>query len=165
MTRIGDVERAGIADSFHSDMPIASGRPLFLMHCGANRITPSGRVAAPEQCVSREGALRAVTIEVAYSLQMEDEVGSIELGKVANFTIIADSPVTCDPNSIKEISFSGTVHEGRVNPGSKSWSSQAKLSILDGSDSFGQERQNDVRACICESPLTSARVTALSAAE
>jgi predicted amidohydrolase YtcJ len=116
MVRMGDVERAGISYSYHSDMPMAPAQPLFLMHCGVNRTTQSGRVAAPEQCVSREGALKAVTLEAAYSLQLEKEIGSIVLGKLANFTILADNPVTCDAAKIKDISVVGTVHEGRVHP-------------------------------------------------
>ncbi|HBE67593.1 MAG TPA: amidohydrolase [Planctomycetaceae bacterium] len=116
MVRMGDVERAGISYSFHSDMPMAPADPLFLMWCGVNRITVSGRVAAPEQRVSREGALRAVTLDAAYSLKMEDELGSIESGKLANFTILDGNPVTCEPSAINEISVWGTVHEGRVLP-------------------------------------------------
>jgi hypothetical protein len=101
-------------------MPMAPAQPLFLMHCGVNRITPSGRVAAADQRVSREGALRAVTLEAAYSLQMEHEVGSIVPGKLANFTILADNPVTCDATKIKDIAVIATMHEGRVHPVRKS---------------------------------------------
>jgi predicted amidohydrolase YtcJ len=116
MVRMGDVERAGISYSYHSDMPMAPAQPLFLMHCGVNRFTQSGRVAAPEQRVSREGALKAITLEAAYSLQLEKEIGSIVPGKLANFTILADNPVTCDPTKIKDIAVVSTVHEGRVFP-------------------------------------------------
>ncbi|MGI9240747.1 MAG: amidohydrolase, partial [Verrucomicrobiales bacterium] len=58
MVRMGDVERAGISYSYHSDMPMAPADPLFLMWCGVNRETTSGRIAAPEQRVSRDGAMR-----------------------------------------------------------------------------------------------------------
>ena len=116
MVRMGDVERAGISWSYHSDMPMAPGQPLFLMHCGVNRITQSGRVAGENQRVSREGALRAVTLDAAHSLRMEREVGSIVPGKLANFTILADNPVTCEATKIKDIAVIGTVHEGRVQP-------------------------------------------------
>lgn len=116
MVRMGDVERAGISYSYHSDMPMAPAQPLFLMHCGVNRFTQSGRVAAPEQRVSREGALKAITLEAAYSLQLEKEMGSIVPGKLANFTILADNPVTCEAAKIKDIAVIGTIHEGRVFP-------------------------------------------------
>jgi predicted amidohydrolase YtcJ len=116
MVRMGDVEKAGISFSYHSDMPMAPAQPLFLMHCGVNRTTMSGRVASADQCVSREGALKAVTLDAAYSLQMEKETGSIVPGKLANFTILADNPVTCDAAEIKAITVISTVHEGRIFP-------------------------------------------------
>jgi hypothetical protein len=116
MVRMGAVERAGVSYSFHADMPMAPGQPLFLMHCGVNRITASGRVAGADQRVSRKGALKAVTLEAAYSLQLEKEAGSITPGKLANFTILDDNPVTCDPEKIKDIAVWGTIHEGRVLP-------------------------------------------------
>ncbi len=116
MVRMGDVEKAKISYSFHSDMPMAPGQPLLLMWAAVNRITNDGNLRAPEQRVSREGALRAVTIDAAYSLQLEKEVGSIAPGKLANFTILGDNPLTCDPVQIKDIAVWGTVHEGRVLP-------------------------------------------------
>lgn len=116
MVRMGDVERAGISYSYHSDMPMAPSQPLFLMDCAVNRTTVSGRVAGEKQRNSREGALKAVTLEAAYSLQLENEVGSIVPGKLANFTILSDNPVTCKASKIKDISVWGTVHEGRILP-------------------------------------------------
>ena len=84
--------------------------------CGVNRITTSGRVAAPEQKVSQEGGLRAITIEAAYSLRMEEYIGSIEVGKLANFTILAENPIKISPENIKDIEVWGTVLEGKKQP-------------------------------------------------
>lgn len=114
MVRLGDVERAGIPFSLHSDMPMAPAQPLFLMHCAVNRFTKSGRVAGEQQRISREGALRAVTLDAAHSLLMEKEVGSIVAGKLANFTVLSDNPVTCEASAINDIAVIATVHEGRV---------------------------------------------------
>lgn len=119
MVRMGDVERAGISYSFHSDMPMAPGQPLYLMWTAVNRLTPDGNVRAPEQRVSRLGALKAVTIDAAYSLRLEKDVGSIVPGKLANFTVLADNPVTVDPMRIKDIEVWGTVQEGRLLPVAK----------------------------------------------
>ena len=116
MVRMGDVEKAGISYSFHSDMPMAPGQPLFLMWAGVNRVTNDGNLRGPEQRVSRLGALKAVTLDAAYSLQMEKDVGSIVPGKLANFTVLADNPLTVDAMKIKDIRVWGTVHEGRVLP-------------------------------------------------
>lgn len=116
MVRLGDVSRAGISWSLHSDMPMAPGDPLFLMWCAVNRITASGRVAGPDQRVGVEAALRGVTIEAAYSLKLEDEIGSIEPGKRANLTILEDNPLTVDPMQIKDVEVWGTVMEGQKYP-------------------------------------------------
>ncbi len=125
MVRMGDVERAGISYSFHSDMPMAPGQPLYLMWAGVNRVTNDGNVRGPDQRVTRLGALKAVTLEAAYSLHLEKEVGSIVPGKLANLTILGDNPVTCDPMKIKDIPVWGTVQEGRVLPVQRAPEAQA----------------------------------------
>jgi hypothetical protein len=58
---------------------------------------------------------------------MEKEVGSIAPGKLANFTILADNPVTCDPMKIKDIAIWGTVDEGRLLPVKRAAAGQASL--------------------------------------
>ena len=73
-------------------MPMAPADPLFFMWCAVNRLTTSGRVAAPDQRVMVEEALRGVTIEAAYSLKLEDEVGTIAPGKRANLTTLMRTP-------------------------------------------------------------------------
>ncbi len=116
MVRNGSVVRQHIPLSFHSDLPMAPASPLFLAWCGVNRITPSGHVAGPEQRISVEKALRAVTIEAAYSWKKEHELGSIAPGKIANFTILDSDPLTIDPRTIKDIAVWGTVFEGGKFP-------------------------------------------------
>lgn len=119
MVRLGDLSRAGVRWSLHSDMPMAPADPLFLMWCAVNRVTASGRVAAPDQRISAEEALRGVTIEAAYSLKMESEIGSLVPGKRANMTILDRNPLAVAPMEIRDIAVWGTVMEGRVIPGSK----------------------------------------------
>lgn len=116
MVRLGDVESAGVSFSFHSDMPMAPSDPLFLVWSAVNRQTPSGRVAGPDQRVSVEAAMRAVTTDAAYSLRLEDEIGSITPGKRANFTILDSDPFEVDPMAIRDIGVWGTVLEGRIQP-------------------------------------------------
>ncbi|CAH1668962.1 amidohydrolase [Chelatococcus asaccharovorans] len=116
MVRLGDIERAGISYSLHSDMPMAPGQPLFLMHCAVNRTTVSGRVAAPDQRATRLGALKGVALSAAHSLRLENDMGSIVTGKLANFSILEDNPLTVDAAKIKDIPVWGTVFEGKMRP-------------------------------------------------
>lgn len=102
--------------SFHSDLPMAPSDPLYLAWSGVNRITASGRVAAPEQRISVDAALRAITIEAAYSWRKEDSLGSIQSGKIANFTVLEQDPYKVDPIRLKDVPVWGTVFEGRVFP-------------------------------------------------
>jgi hypothetical protein len=113
---VGEVAKEGISISFHSDMPMAPGQPLFLVWAAVNRTTSSGRVAGPEQRLTLEQALRAVTIDAAYSIEMENDVGSIEPGKLANFTILEEDPFDVNADRIKDIRVWGTVTEGTVHP-------------------------------------------------
>lgn len=113
---VGPIKANGTPISFHSDVPMAPGEPLFLVWAGVNRTTVSGRVAGPEHRLSVEDALRAVTIDAAQSLRLEADLGSIAPGKSANFTILDDDPFEVEPDAIKDIGIWGTVLEGRVFP-------------------------------------------------
>ncbi len=113
---LGPIKANGIPISFHSDVPMAPGEPLFLVWAGVNRTTFSGRVAGPEHRLSVEDALRAVTIDAAQSLRLEDEVGSIAPGKLANFTVLEEDPFEVEAERIKDIAIWGTVLEGDVFP-------------------------------------------------
>jgi hypothetical protein len=116
MVRAASVLRRGIPLSLHSDLPMGPAAPLTLAWCAVNRRTPSGRTAAPEQRISVPDALRAVTIEAAYSWWMEDELGSISPGKLANFTVLAEDPYAVEPERLDGIAVLGTVYEGRWFP-------------------------------------------------
>jgi hypothetical protein len=62
---------------------------------------------------------------------MDNDVGSIVPGKLANFTILADNPLTVDPMKIKDIRVWGTVHEGRVLPVKRAAATQASVGASD----------------------------------
>jgi hypothetical protein len=90
--------------------------PLYLAWCGINRITNEGGVAGPEQRISVDAGLRAITIEAAYSWRREDTLGSIAPGKIANFTILEQDPYAVAPEKLKDIPIWGTAFEGRLFP-------------------------------------------------
>ncbi|MGB0508248.1 MAG: amidohydrolase [Pikeienuella sp.] len=105
---------AGVPMSIHSDAPITPLGPLFTAWCAANRITASGRVQGEGEKISVEAALYAVTMGAAYTLHMDGEVGSIEVGKRADFAVLEDDPTEVDPIDLKDIPVWGTVQGGRV---------------------------------------------------
>lgn len=116
MVRLGDVDRAGIRFGLHSDMPMAPGSPLDLMHAAVNRINFANEVAGPNQRVSPMAALRGVTVDAAFIMGLEDDYGSISEGKLANFTILSENPLTVNPKRIKDIDVIATIVEGKHYP-------------------------------------------------
>lgn len=116
MVRAASVLNRGIPLSFHSDLPMCPSDPMMMASYAVNRTTPSGRVAGPEQRISVHNALRAVTIEAAFSWQREHELGSIELGKIANFTVLDGDPYDTDPTRLARIPIVATVFEGQSFP-------------------------------------------------
>ena len=114
MARGRSVIDAGARLSFHSDSPMAPARPLLLMWSAVNRIGLSGKkVLGPQEKVTTEEALRAVTIEAAHAMRKENEIGSIDIGKKADFTVFDQNPLTADPKTLKDLAIWGTVFEGK----------------------------------------------------
>ena len=116
MVRAASVLKNRISLSYHSDLPMGPSDPLYLAWAGVNRLTPSGRVAGPEQRIPVDAALRAITINAAYSWRKEHEIGSIAPGKIANFTVLEQNPYEVAPEKLKDVPVWGTVFEGRIFP-------------------------------------------------
>jgi hypothetical protein len=60
-----------------------------------------------------EEAFRAITIDAAHALRKENEIGSIDLGKQASFTVFEENPITAEPKALKDLAIWGTVYEGK----------------------------------------------------
>jgi predicted amidohydrolase YtcJ len=57
-------------------------------------------------------AMYAVTVDTAYQMHMDHEIGSIEAGKLADFAVLEESPLDVNPMKIKDIGIWGTVVGG-----------------------------------------------------
>ena len=84
--------REGIPLALHSDFTMAPAQPLNHAWVAVNRICDSGEVAGPEERLTLEQAMRAITINAAFVLGMEDDIGSIRAGKRADFTVLEADP-------------------------------------------------------------------------
>lgn len=116
MEPCGTAKRIGVPFSLHSDASVTPLGPLHLMWCAVNRLTPKGRVLGEHEKISAYDALWAVTQDAAYQMHLDGELGSIEIGKWADFTVLADSPLDVDPLAIKDIAVWGTVVGGVKYP-------------------------------------------------
>lgn len=102
----------GLKVNFHQDAPVVKPDMLHTIWCAVNRITRKGVEIGPEERVSVYDALKAVTINGAYAYFEEDEKGSIEPGKVADFVILDENPLKVDPMKIKDLRVLETIKEG-----------------------------------------------------
>ena len=156
MCRNGSVLARGIPLSFHSDLPMGPADPIAMMHGAVNRITRSGRVAGPEERVTAEQALHAVTLGAAHSWRREDEIGSIEPGKFATFTVVDRDPVAIDPLELDSVEVLGTVFEGRWFPAAEGASRRRGSAIESRAEVYALATHE--YGCACE---VAAQVTAV----
>jgi predicted amidohydrolase YtcJ len=85
---------------------------LRLMWSAVNRTTRSGKTLGPEQQISPLRALKAITKDAAYQYFEEDRKGTIEVGKLADFTVLSEDPLLVQPALIKDIRVLETIKEG-----------------------------------------------------
>jgi predicted amidohydrolase YtcJ len=117
ITPIGTARRLGVSWTFHNDPPGTPQLPWVGAWAAVQRKTmESGLVLGAEQRVTVEDALRAMTIEAAYQLHLNNEIGSIEFGKKADFCVLEADPLEIDPLELKDIPVWGTVFGGELNP-------------------------------------------------
>jgi len=90
------IER-GLHVAGSSDSPVVSADPVLGMRDSMMRQTEEGRILAPEQRLNPEQALHLFTQGAAYSLFEEDNIGTIEEGKLADMVILSDDPLTLPP--------------------------------------------------------------------
>ena len=105
--------KRGIRFSIHSDCPVTPVSPLFCVFAAVNRLTSSGKVLGPEFRLTPEEALRAVTIDAAWQTFEEDIKGTIEVGKLADFTILDQNPLKIAPEQIRNIQVQGVIIGGK----------------------------------------------------
>lgn len=88
-----------------SDAPVERGEPMIEFYAAVARKSIKGESSDgwhPEQAVSREQALKMFTIWPAYAAFEENDKGSIEVGKLADFTVLsADIMKIPEPEILK----------------------------------------------------------------
>lgn len=114
LDRTGACEDLGIRWTVHSDDPVTEMNPL---RCIENAVTRnmwrSDQLLSPEERVPVEAALRAMTIDAAWQCHSDHEVGSLEVGKFADFVVLAEDPLAVEPERLAQIQVLETWVGGR----------------------------------------------------
>ncbi|WP_136054747.1 amidohydrolase [Microbacterium sp. K24] len=110
---LGEFERAGVPFTISSDAPVAEPIPLEAIQTAVTRVTRRGHKLGPDDLrVSALAALRAHTIEGAISIGREDDLGSLEVGKYADFAVLSDDPLAVAAEDIAAITVRETWVDG-----------------------------------------------------
>jgi predicted amidohydrolase YtcJ len=91
--------------------PLDSLRDLGTAVC---RQTWTGKTVGADQAITVDQAIRMFTINAAYNAFEEKIKGSIEIGKIADFAVLANNPHEVDPAKIKDIPVDMTIVDGKV---------------------------------------------------
>lgn len=107
--------KQGIRLAAGSDLPIGTVNPLEGIQVNVTRKDLTGQPEGgwyPEERLSRLEAVKMHTIYGAYVSKDEDRLGSLEVGKQANFVILSGDVFTVPENEIKEIKVLETYIDG-----------------------------------------------------
>ena len=104
----------GIPIVLSTDSPVVTYRPLDNISAAVSRVTLEGQDMGKDERISVEEAIRGYTINAAHSAFLENEKGSIEVGKAADFTLIDGDLLNTPGEKIRDLSVSMTVVDGEV---------------------------------------------------
>jgi len=110
---------SGARITFGSDAPVEDLNPISGFYAAVTRLSPSGQSPHgsdgwfPEQCLSREEALRGMTIDPAYASFTESTLGSLTVGKRADFVILSQDIMSIPVSQILNTKVLATVVDGQ----------------------------------------------------
>ncbi len=102
---------AGLRFSLHADTPVTPMLPMQMLWSATQRQTQAGVVLGAHQRITRLQALRALTLDAAWQNFVDDSRGSLEPGKLADFIVLSDDPLSA--GDVREIRVLQTFIGGR----------------------------------------------------
>lgn len=115
LDRCKSLENAGVGFTLHSDFMVTDPVPLHMIEMAVTRKTwkQPEYVLAPNEAISVESAIRALTSEAAWQLFSDHEIGSLEVGKFADLVILDKDPRKVNPDAIKDVKVLETWMDGK----------------------------------------------------
>ena len=101
----------GLRFSVHLDTPVTPMIPLLAVWSAVNRTSTGGRVIGEAERIDPMQALRAVTIDAAWQIFREEDLGSIEVGKLADLVVLDGNPLE-RPDAIRDLAVVQTLVGG-----------------------------------------------------
>jgi predicted amidohydrolase YtcJ len=106
--------KRGSKFSTHHDAPVAFPDSMRILDATVTRRSRSGDIIGPLQRVDVITALKGMTIWPAYQHFEEEDKGSIETGKLADFVILSADPTTVAPDNLDQLTVAETIKKGNT---------------------------------------------------
>jgi len=110
------VRDSGARLALGSDFPVESVDPRLGLYAAATRMDTDGKPQGgwrPEEKLTAYEALRGFTLDAAYAGFADNEVGSLEVGKRADFVVLAQDPLAVPPEALRELTVLSTYVDGK----------------------------------------------------
>jgi predicted amidohydrolase YtcJ len=104
----------GMIFGTHHDAPVAFPNSMRVLDATVTRRSRSGDILGPDQRVDVMTALKAMTLWPAWQHFEEDQKGSIEAGKLADFVVLSEDPTAVDSEGLDQLRVMFTIKEGAV---------------------------------------------------
>jgi predicted amidohydrolase YtcJ len=105
-------QRAGVTVAGSSDSPVITADPRIGIRDAIVRRTGDGRVLGPGERLAAREALALYTTQAAFACHRENEIGTLEPGKLADFTVLDGNPLETEPERIPGLGVLATVLDG-----------------------------------------------------
>ncbi len=104
----------GVVVAGNSDYPVSAALPLLRVQDLVERKSRGGKVYGENQRITIQQALESWTIGSAYGGFSEKKTGSLKVGKLADFVVLAEDPVAVETGRIKDIAIERTYVHGKM---------------------------------------------------
>ena len=102
-----------------TDAPVEKIDPIASFYASVTRRLENGVTFFPEQCMTREQALRSYTLDAAYAAFEEEIKGSITPGKLGDVVVLTKNIMTCPDDQIRDAKVRYTIVGGKIRYDSK----------------------------------------------
>lgn len=104
----------GIPIAGHSDSSVSAADPLLRIQCMVTRTSKEGVAIGPDQRIGVADAIKAWTLGSAFASHEDNVKGTIEAGKLADFVVLNENPLTVPSEKIKDVLVQRTVVGGKT---------------------------------------------------
>ena len=111
---IGALARAGVRLAFGSDAPVSNPNPMPALQAAVTRLTAQGRTLGLEHSVDLTDALAAYTVGSAASSCLEDSLGKIAPGMIADMALFGKDILSVSPSELHKFRPVMTILGGKV---------------------------------------------------